>query len=512
MAQSHQVSIPERFLRQLWKRQEFITTALSTIDGRPVTILSPGTLNADAGPDFTDALVNIDNVTYRGDVELHQTLEEWKQHAHDKDARYNSVVLHVVFDGNASAHPSLTKSRRPVPVMILRPYLSGPFRDIWKKMIFDERTERITLIKCYGKNIGAGPEIVHRWVWKLAVERMELKVRRYDERLRELAEQEQLRLQEPLPRYGEIPFGVNPDDLPPPSLPLPSKLFTKSSMWLQLLYEGIFEALGFAKNREPFLRLAQLVTLEQYSVLLEQCSSEEAVVATEGLLFGVAGLLDMDSRPLDVEEKQYIKRLRSCWEMMRTTYRGEYLHNSDWRFFRLRPENFPTVRIAGAARLMTKRLRSQFLKSVILILKSEQSPKEQFSSLESLLITPADGFWLTHYHFGRRTTGRQTTLIGKSRAGDIVVNVVLPIVLLYARIFKDRDIRRNALQMFQQSPPLAENAVTNIITRQLIQPVFGTTMKQFSAMSQQGMLQLFKYYCVEERCRECAVGKAVLDV
>jgi hypothetical protein len=504
------VSIPERFLRQLWKRQEFTTASLTSVDGKPISILSSGTLNADAGPDFLDALVKIGNITYRGDVELHQTLQEWKQHAHDKDPRYNRVILHVMFEGEAASLPSFTKSKRRVPLLILKPYLSGPYRDIWQKMILDERAERIMFIKCHGKNNNVDTEIVTSWLKKLAIERMELKVRRFEERLREIAEEENLRIKEPMLRYGTIPFGVNPEELPPPTPPSP-RLFTKSSLWSQLLFEGIFEALGFVKNREPFLRLAQNVRLERIHNLFEQFPKNEVIPAAEGLLFGAAGLLDGDIRSLDAPSKQYVQHLRSIWKTIRPTYTREILHPSEWKFFRLRPENFPTVRIAGAVRFFTGTAKANLLKTLIQTMKGEQSSKEKLHTLASMFTVAADGFWQTHYHFSHATKGTLTTLIGKTRANEIIVNVVVPIALLYARMFKDKDVRHGTLQIFQHAAPLAENSVTKIITQQLMHPVYGVKDKlpRPTAMTQQGMLQLYKYYCVEERCAECAVGKVV---
>jgi len=507
MAPSQSISIPERFLRQLWKRQEFTTTSLTTFDGRPITILSRGTVNADAGPDFLDALVRIGNVTYRGDVELHKTLEEWKQHAHDRDPRYNRVILHVVFDAETTALPSLTKSKRNVPVLVLKPYLTGSYRDIWQKMILDERAERIAFIKCYGKNNGVEADVIAPWLRKLAIERMELKVRRFEERLRELAELEHLRIREPFARYGEIPFGVNPEDLPPPASPPSPKLFTKSSLWSQLLYEGIFEALGFSKNREPFLRLSQNVPLERIRTLTESDLGRvvDSTTLAEAYLYGAAGLLELDLRSLDTPSRNYVRHLRSIWKKLRPGHAREILHPSDWKFFRLRPENFPTVRIAGAARFFTDPSKVNLLKRVIQTIKADQPYKEKTQILESMFIVPADGFWQTHYHFSHPTKGTLTALIGKTRAAEIIVNVLFPIALLYARMFKDKEVRHSALQMFQRCHPLAENSVTKIITKQLVRG----RMHRPSAMTQQGMLQLYKYYCVEERCAECAVGRVV---
>lgn len=496
--------IPERFLRQLWKHQHFKKLSLTTTDGRPITVFSSGTVNVDAGPDFVDALIKIGTITYRGDVELHQTLAEWQQHAHDTDPKYNRVVLHVVFKTESVHLPSLTKSKRAIPVLVLAPYLSGPLRDVWQKMILDERSERLRHIKCFSRNTNAPSPLIHSWMRKLAGERMEFKVQRFEERLKDLVEREQRRIREPLVRYGTIPFGLNPDEIPTPTRSFARRDFTNVHLWEQLLYEGALEALGYAKNREPFLRLAQNIPLERIRTMIENDSTERRGVVTEALLFGAAGLLNVKAG--DAESRRYIKELKSTWKNLQPRYRGEVLHQADWQFFRLRPENFPTVRLAGAAQLILRMLEKDFFKTIIQIVKSRgTAAKEKIRSLEGMFIIPTHDFRPSHDRPRKKTQAAIPRPIGKNRADDIIINVVIPICLLYARIFKEGNIRQAALEIFKECSPLNENTVTRTMETQLIKGKFSLN----SAMLQQGALQLYKFYCVEERCAECAVGKVV---
>lgn len=503
--------IPERFLRQLWKHQHLKRFSLSTIDGKPITVLSAGTPNTDAGPDFIDATIKIGNILYRGDVEIHQTLNEWKQHAHHTDAKYNRVILHVVLQAEQEHLPSFTKSSRAIPLLILAPYLTGPLRDVWQKMIFDERSERLALnssgqahIKCFSMNDDVSPSLIRSWLEKLAVERIELKVQRCEERLKELAEEQRRHIKEPVMRYGTIRFGVNPEELPLPTRTFSRHDFANVHLWEQLVYEGLMEALGYAKNREPFLRLARNVQLGSIRIMMENFSPNDQKNFVEAFLFGASGLLDVDLQ--DPESKRYVHELKSTWKKIHRNYRGEVLHQAEWQFFRLRPENFPTVRLAGAARLIPTMLGKGFFKSIIQTAKRRDvDAKEKFNSLESMFIIPADEFWSTHYRFGEKAKISLDKLIGKNRADDIVINAVLPICLLYARIFKDREARYGALKIFRQCPPLSENTVTRTMERELLKGKF----KLNSAMLHQGAIHLYKFYCVEERCMECAVGRMV---
>src|SRR5205809_1104272 len=119
--------IPERFLRQLWKNQQFQTTSLATTDGRSIEVLSPGKTNRNGGPDFTGATIRIGGTLFRGDVELHQHAEEWTTHLHQADAKYNSVILHVVFEARHARSLPSTESRRTLPVLVLSSYLNPSF-------------------------------------------------------------------------------------------------------------------------------------------------------------------------------------------------------------------------------------------------------------------------------------------------------------------------------------------------------------------------------------------------
>ncbi|MDI6767538.1 MAG: DUF2851 family protein [Bacteroidota bacterium] len=496
--------IPERFLRQLWKHQQFSTRNLRTTDGKSIEIISPGKFNQDGGPDFTGAVIRINGLTYRGEVEIHQRNDEWFQHRHHEDAKYNSVVLHVVLHKEISSTLPTTLSKRTVPVLALDQYLISEYKSIWERMILDERAERLVTIKCFQKNGNIEPTDIKKWLEKLAVERIELKVRRFEERLKEIIDEQRLHIKEPPPRYGDIPFGINPEDLPQPIFKYSKTDFRKIEVWERLLYEGVMEALGYSKNQEPFLKLARNLSPNFFSDSIDLSLTKDQILHIEAILFGAAGFLIVPGKEMDNESKKYLNSLRSIWKEYRKLYRKEFLKESDWQFFRLRPENFPTVRLAGASRFVVKFLQNRILKLIVQITKSTgQDSKDKYSELEQIFTIPADGYWITHFRFGETSKITLKTLIGKSRADEIILNAVIPICLLYARIFKDKDFRTETLKIFDHCPPLSDNTITKIISSQLIRSKF----KLSSAKLQQGALQCYKFYCAEEKCGECSVGK-----
>ncbi len=500
--------VPERFLRQIWKHKQFNTEHLKTTDGRELEIISPGLLNKDGGPDFAEACVRIDGILYRGHVELHQRDEEWSEHTHDTDEKYNSVILHVVLYEPATGNKPLTKSLRPVPVLALAPYLAQSFRSTWEAMILNERAERLSSIKCYSHNDGIGETTLRAWLRHLAVERMELKMRKLEDRLKELSDEQQLHVAEPVREYDDVPFGIHPDELPPPVAAHTAADFRNSSLWNQLLYEGVMEALGYTKNQKPFLLLARSAQLHHFAKFPFTVPPESVVRHIEAILFTTAGLLPDKSEIRDEETIAYMKMLETCRSEHQQYYSRHVLTTAQWQFFRLRPENFPTIRIAGAARLIFRFLERNMVKTIVQLMKNrdiDQSLKRTL--LEELFIVTADGYWKHHFLFGEQSATTNNHLIGEGRTEEIIINVVLPVCFLYARIFKDKDVRNGTLKVFEARPPLGSNTITRTMDQQLIKKKF----RLDSAMLQQGTIELYKYYCLDERCDECAVGKIVFD-
>jgi hypothetical protein len=499
-------NIPERFLRQLWKTRHFSLTNLRTLDDLPLEIISPGKPNNDSGPDFLHAVLRIGNILHRGDVEIHQHNEDWFLHRHHTDPRYNSVILHVIFSSEQSPRPPVTQRKRTIPLLALDRYLIPPFRTTWQKMILDERAERQSPIPCSTVNSEVDRMLLQKWLQRLSIERMELKVRRFEERLKEMITEYLLQAKEPPPRYGEVPFGINPEELPPPISPFSIAEFRRLQIWEQLLYEGTMEALGYSKNQDPFLKLSRAVPLHFLHQVIDQYREEEKEERLTAVLFATAGLFPIRGENLDGESRVYIRQLKEIWKKIRQDYYGEILNRSDWQFFRLRPENFPTIRIGGAVHIIRRIMQHELLHSLIQIAKDRHANAlSKLSLLEHIFIVEADGFWSRHFRFGEPARQPITRLIGSARVHDIVLNVIIPISMLYARIFKERDVREGILEIFEACRTENKNSIIEILNRDLLRG----KIEIKSAMVQQGMLQLYKFYCLEHRCSECAIGNTL---
>jgi hypothetical protein len=494
--------IHERFLHFIWQNKYLVLDELKSLDGQRIEIINIGVPNRDAGPDFRDAKMRIGRTVYQGDVEIHHDLIDWQKHLHSRDPKYNRVILHVVLRWHprkAVVPPPKTQSGRDIPTLVLEPFLTEPLPLIWQRAILDERRDRIQTINCYGKNDGVPPQLIKSWIDKLAVERMELKIRRFDERLRELVDERRLVVKEPYPRYYD-----DPSEIPSPTKKYTQKDFSKKGLWEQLLYEGIMEGMGYSKNQEAFLRLARNLSLEFIHEEVEE-RSENCVLDLQAMLFGAAGFLSARKSYDDAETRKYFNSLRKAWRKTRKQYRREVLHEADWQFFRLRPQNFPTVRLAAMSFLLNQLLRKDWMREIIQTFKSEDGSEDKLSALRMLFTVDVTGYWAEHFTFGGQAHQPVKRLIGSNRVQDIILNTVIPVALLYARIFKDSSVRREALKLYENLPSAEQNSILKLMSSQFLKASLPVT----SAYLQQGTIQLYKFYCVDERCGECEIGKIV---
>ncbi len=501
MAKNLQVpSLPERLMREIWRRQDFTKLPLSTSDGKIVEIISTGESNPNGGPDFLNAQIKIGGITYIGDVELHRRFTDWKQHAHHKDPKYNKVILHVVLYADKTSALPITKSKRSVPTVILEPFLSEELIRFLQENISNENIETIQYLKCYFINSDTPGNLIEEWLRKLSVQRLEYKIRRLEERLLELIRTK--KVTEPPAAYGQIQFEVSPDEFPDFAPRYAKHDFTDVRLWEQILYEFTMEALGYSKNHQLFMKLAKNVKLEFLSSATDD--NTEKIIQYESILFGVGGFLSTTNIIEDKQSKKYILQLKKVWENVRKSYTGETMNAADWQFFRLRPENFPTVRIAAAARIIEKIKSDNLFKVIIQLIENKSiDDAEKLQKLTSLFTVKASGFWENHYHFNKQSATRLKVLVGLERAIEIIINIIIPLCLMYARIFKKKNIREMALTLFSEIKSSRGSAIIKTIEEQLVRGKF----KINTAPLYQGSIQLYKFYCIEEKCADCEVGK-----
>ncbi len=460
--------VPEAVLRRIWETRITSTTPLTTTDGLPVSVVHRGTPNNDGGPDFLNALVRIGTRSFRGDVELHRSPEEWYTHGHDSDPHYNRVVLHVVARCPDSAVVVRTASRRALPLLVLDqldPAPSVPEPGDPAQTLFSSIASRL--------NNSQTPRILLRrkgWI------RILKRVRRLEHRVLQLLEEEHRILSEPSRLYDG-----NPDDVPVPHHARHPSEFTVPWVWEQVLYESIMEACGYSRNSDAFLALARNVPLVTLRTL--GLKDTESVMA---ILFGAAGLLPAPDTLRKRESRRYVRRLRRKWNRIRPEIRVPMLHETDWLFFRLRPANFPTARLAVIASLLPDLiLPGGFDRIRCIVIETKGSSRKGLKLLRGLFRSKPDGYWRHHLHFTGETSPVGASL-GRGRIDTILLNSVLPLLWLYARLGGDTLLGRQSRDLIGIIPSSHETRMVERV-RRLMLPQGG---RRLSAIEEQGVIRL----------------------
>jgi hypothetical protein len=394
------------------------------------------------------------------------------------------VRVHVVLLPGGTSPPPRTASGRTVPLLVLSPLVDPLLYDRW---VNEFRSKPVPQVRCRGMNRVLPVPILRRRILGLGRRRIESRVRFLGKRFRQLIEESEA---------GSGDQGTHAESL-------------RTGPWEQLLYECLLEGMGYAKNRSPFLTLARSVSLP----LLKAYGLDDTRTM-QALLFGAAGLLPSMRSIRDNESRSYVLTLRRRWRALRPLPGVSLLHEGDWMFFRLRPLNFPTARLATFCFLLPSLFTGHPLNSFLGILRRPgATPHARRSALVSMFRISPDRFWSRHIHFrGTRRSGG--IALGRARVHELIVNGIVPLLLLHARVYRDNGVRRESLALLRVLPSAGENKVTRLVKAALIGGKTGLN----SPVEQQGILHLYKVYCSRGRCSRCPVrtglrrGKALLPM
>ena len=483
----------EKFLYEIWKKQDFIKE-LETTDGQIIKIIDPGTENKETGgPDFKHSRLQIGNLTYSGDVEIDGIHSDWKAHGHHLNKKYNSVILHVVFNNSRRDSFVYTQDGRKVQSFSLEPFLNNSIRVKIQEAILSERSGRINKMPCAEVNSELSEKEKLDFVFELGIGRFKQKCERVVSRLKELVYLKEINLKEPVVQY-------EPDDN------FYKREFTTADfsdplLWEQMIYEAMFEALGFSKNKDIMHRLASSVDIK---FLKKFSKDEKFLLDLESIFFNISGLIPPVEKIPDEETSEYVRHLVEIWTEHKSNYEGRLFHQTQWNFAKLRPYNFPTVRIAGGVRLLCQVIRGQLIQSIVKEFENYKSNKQIISSLRNMFIVKGDGFWHTHYTFDHQTDIRINYFVGVSRADEIIINVILPVFSVYFEIFNRKDLAARVFKVYQNYYQQSENGLVFEVSETLN---LNNAWKR--SVLYQGMIDLFRNYCSKDNCMECSIGKKV---
>ncbi len=328
--------IVEETLQKIWQNQNF-NQPLQTNSGSKITVLNVGTHNTNnAGPDFKNARIQIDNLTFVGDVEIDNNYSGWKQHAHNINRRYNKVILHVTFENKQNQYYIYTSEGRKVPTLTLSNFID---KEDVKGLYLQEKAlpkkNRLSL-KCSSEVDSIDVEVRKQIILGYGIKRFEKKCIRIHKRLKELKFISELKLSEPVVKY-ELTKEFNEKEFS-------HEDFRDKNIWKQVLYEFLFEALGYSQNKTLMMKLAQNVNLEFIKKIKYDLKFNKKL---ESAFFNVSGLMpELDNETLD-NSSEYLVELKKEWDEISKTYDNKKFDETQWHFLGQRPQNFPTIRIAA---------------------------------------------------------------------------------------------------------------------------------------------------------------------
>ena len=420
----------EKLMYYIWQHRLYSCPEMKTTDGRSFEIIDSGRPNPDSGPDFFNAKIRIGEHVWAGNVEIHLRSSDWLKHRHQNDKAYDSVILHVV--GEADCDIFRTDGEA-IPQWEMP--CSARFRDEYVRFVDGKDP-----LPCASSLAGLPPLFLSDWKSALSIERLEQK----SQRILDWVDQ----------------YRGN---------------------WEEVCYLTLSRTLGFGANSDAFERLARSLPL----LFLQKHA--DSLFQTEAFLFGQAGLLPPGACPGD----EYYGRLCDEYAFLKNKFSLTPVNGDSWKFFRLRPANFPHRRIALLARMIHGGF-SLFSRIC------EQTREKEF---RSLFQTYPGGYWEHHYTFGRESTTLPGTL-SRAAVDVLLINTVAPLLYSYALRTGNERYADRAMRLLEQLRP-----EENRIIRCFRQNGIGAA----NALDSQALLQLHTAYCERRKCLYCRIGYRIFS-
>lgn len=419
----------EDFLYYLWQYQLFFKSAIKTTNQQQINILKTGIQNKNSGPDFLNAHIKIDSETWFGNVEMHIKSSDWYVHNHEVDSNYDAVILHVVWEHDVTV---FTKNNQVLPTLELKNFVDKDLIYRYNNFLYDSKR----WIPCENQLETVEPFLITNWLERLYFERLETK-----------------------------------------SLVIKDILQQTNFDFEAVLFVLLAKNFGLKVNGDAFLKLA---TSMDFSVVKKVRFDEQQLAA---LFFGQAGFLEDDL------QEQYHIQLKKEYDYLRHKYHLQSIHKNHFQFFRMRPPNFPTIRIA---QLVSLYHQHQNLFSKVM----ELEKKEDFYSLFSVEVQE---FWKTHFTF-ETTSKKSSKKITKSFVDLLLINTIIPLKFVYLQEKSGFD-EETILKLITQITP-EKNSIIEAFSKLKVSPK--------NALESQALLTLKNDYCTKKRCLHCAIGNRLL--
>jgi hypothetical protein len=420
----------EDFLHYIWKHKKFRFNNLETTTGESIVVTSVGQHNFNSGPDFFNAKIKVGDQLWAGNVEIHIKSSDWFVHSHEQDKAYDNVILHVVWEDDTEV---FRKDNTPIPTLQLKDIVDVAMLNNYEKLFAKQNK----WINCENDFPSTDDFVLTNWLERLYLERLERK-----------------------------------------SETINTLLVASKNDWESVFFKMLTKNFGLKVNGESFFSLGQSI---DFSIIRKTQSNPHVL---EAFLFGQAGLLKQDI------ENAYYLDLKNEYKFLKQKFGLQNNQVLPLQFFRLRPSNFPTIRLSQLANLYNKH---QNLFSKVIELNEVEDFYELFK------VSTSD-FWETHYTF-QKTSKTSIKKLSKSFVDLLLINTILPIKFCYAKqkgVEIDSEIIKIATAITSEK--------NNIIS------AFNNLKKvSKSSLDSQALIQLKTEYCDKNNCLKCAVGNQFLN-
>lgn len=404
---------------------------LETNSGESIIVESTGVHNHLSGPDFFNAKVELNGQLWAGNIEIHVKSSDWYAHNHQEDSKYDNVVLHVVWDDDVSV---FRKDGTQIPTLSLKQYISLELLETYQSL-FDLRNYKF--INCEKEFIDVDDFLRNNWLDRLFVERLEEK-----------------------------------------SVFINQLLESTNNDWEKVLFLMLLKTFGSKINKDVFIELGKTI---DFSIIRKL---HQKPLELESLLLGQARLLD-DDQVID----SYYQLLKKEYSYLKHKYQLNQPYKTP-EFFRLRPSNFPTIRLAQLSAIYSTNNNLFHL----IIEKDEPNISKIFNLGTS-------EFWETHYNFGK-TSKKSVKKISNSFLDLLMINTIIPLKFCYQR-YQGKENNESLFKMMMSIKKEDNSIVDNF--RKL-----HVSIKD--AKESQSYIQLYNKYCVKDKCLDCAVGASLMNI
>lgn len=419
----------EDFLHHIWRFKLFRFKNAKTLSGKTIDIEKVGVSNPNAGPDFLEAHLKIDQLNWYGSVEIHTKSSDWLHHNHNINPNYHTIILHVVYEQDVTI-PLLEDLG--IETLELKNLIDPKTIEVYHQLT----TERYN-IPCYLLIDRVEEEKLSLWKNQLLLDRMMMK-----------------------------------------STKILSELEKVQNNWEAVLFRQLSYTFGLKVNAEIF---SQWSVSFPFSVLQKVQFNREVLTA---LFFGQAGMLE------DAYQDEYHRSLSEKYQFLRVKYDLDPIPDHLFRYFRMRPISFPTIRIAQLAALYG------MYKNLFSVLMSASSKEEIIAVFQSIEV---DLYWEKRYRFGEESV-KVSKKISVSKIENIILNTILPLRFAYA-VYRDEEVDERWLTMYEELKP-EKNNITDCYEK--------AGLKNKNAYDSQAYIQAYEHFCLPKKCLNCSIGYEVL--